>query len=150
MAGVFAVAGWPLRGALAAVAVVLSGPLAAGQAVDAIAARATAMRTIETIRVDAGLTNQMLRLAIQGPVLGRIFTDDEETRKERLVVLSHGAWQRRFGGDPGIVVSIPRGETRGRLLCRAIASSVQTMRIWTCAYRAICLSIAPGRAVARS
>ena len=46
---------------------------------------------------------EMLRLAPQGPVLGRIFTDDEESRKERVVVLSHGAWQRRFGGDPTVV-----------------------------------------------
>ena len=51
----------------------------------------------------APVSAEMLRLATEGPVLGRIFTDDEETRKERVVVLSHGAWQRRFGGDPGIV-----------------------------------------------
>ena len=49
----------------------------------------------------APVSAEMLRLATEGPVLGRIFTDDEETRKERLIVLSHGAWQRRFGGDPG-------------------------------------------------
>ena len=36
-------------------------------------------------------------------MLGRTFTIDEETRKESLIVLSYGAWQRRFGGDPGIV-----------------------------------------------
>jgi len=49
------VAGWPLTAALAAVAVVLGGPSAAGQAVDAAAGRATAMRTAETIRVDGRL-----------------------------------------------------------------------------------------------
>jgi putative ABC transport system permease protein len=38
------------------------------------------------------------------PALGRTFTRDEETRgRHRLVVLSHGLWQRRFGGDPFVV-----------------------------------------------
>src|SRR5207253_11423141 len=35
--------------------------------------------------------------------LGRVFTDEEETKKERLIVLSHGAWQRRFGGERGVI-----------------------------------------------
>ena len=46
---------------------------------------------------------EMLRLSIEGPALGRIFTDDEETRKEALIVLGYGAWQRRFGGDPAVI-----------------------------------------------
>jgi putative ABC transport system permease protein len=54
---------------------------------------------VSTAPVNAAL----LRLSTDGPALGRIFTDDEETRKERLIVLSHGAWQRRFGGDPAVV-----------------------------------------------
>src|SRR4051812_20130056 len=45
----------------------------------------------------------MLRLSPEGPVLGRTFTDDEDTRKESLIVLSYGAWQRRFGGDSQVV-----------------------------------------------
>jgi putative ABC transport system permease protein len=51
----------------------------------------------------APVSAEMLRLSTDGPALGRIFTDDEETRKEPLVVLSHGGWQRRFGGDPGVI-----------------------------------------------
>ena len=39
------------------------------------------------------------------PVIGRTFTreDDRIGSPARVVVLSYGAWQRRFGGDPNIV-----------------------------------------------
>src|SRR5262249_28101492 len=38
------------------------------------------------------------------PMLGREFTLDEELPYEKtVVVLSHGLWQRRFGGDPNII-----------------------------------------------
>src|SRR4051812_3233727 len=46
---------------------------------------------------------EMLRLSIDSPALGRIFTDEEETRKDPLLVLSYGAWQRRFGADPAVI-----------------------------------------------
>ena len=37
------------------------------------------------------------------PMLGRVFTEDEDNKGLRVVVISHGLWQRRFGGSPGIV-----------------------------------------------
>jgi predicted permease len=37
------------------------------------------------------------------PELGRTFTADEVQRRARVVVLSHGLWQRRFGASPGIL-----------------------------------------------
>ncbi|HMB29211.1 MAG TPA: ABC transporter permease, partial [Blastocatellia bacterium] len=39
------------------------------------------------------------------PALGRAFTPEEDREKlgRPVVVISHGCWQRRFGGDPGIV-----------------------------------------------
>jgi putative ABC transport system permease protein len=38
------------------------------------------------------------------PALGRSFAPDDELRGEAdVVVLSHGLWMRRYGGDPGVV-----------------------------------------------
>jgi putative ABC transport system permease protein len=37
------------------------------------------------------------------PALGRTFTADEVQQRARVVVLSHGLWQRRFGASPGIL-----------------------------------------------
>ena len=37
------------------------------------------------------------------PVLGRVFTEDEDNKSQRVVVISHGLWQRRFGGVSDIV-----------------------------------------------
>jgi predicted permease len=36
-------------------------------------------------------------------VLGRYFSEGDVARDPRVVVLSHGLWQRRFAGDPSIV-----------------------------------------------
>ena len=41
-------------------------------------------------------------LAVQ-PMLGRAFTEEEDDKSVRVVVISYGLWQRRFGGSPGIV-----------------------------------------------
>jgi predicted permease len=37
------------------------------------------------------------------PLLGRVFTDGEDGRGDRLVVISHGLWQRRFGASPDVI-----------------------------------------------
>lgn len=37
------------------------------------------------------------------PVLGRIFTEDEDTKGVRVAVISYGLWQRRFAGSPGVI-----------------------------------------------
>ena len=38
------------------------------------------------------------------PVLGRVFTHDEDKPgAPSVIVLSHSLWQRRFGGDPNII-----------------------------------------------
>jgi putative ABC transport system permease protein len=37
------------------------------------------------------------------PMLGRAFTEDEDTKSVRVAVISHGLWQRRFGGSPDVI-----------------------------------------------
>jgi putative ABC transport system permease protein len=37
------------------------------------------------------------------PLLGRLFTAEDYRDDANVVLLSHGAWQRRFGGDPRVV-----------------------------------------------
>src|SRR5262249_10547997 len=37
------------------------------------------------------------------PLLGRVFNEDEDTRGVRVAVISHGLWQRRFGGSLEVV-----------------------------------------------
>jgi predicted permease len=37
------------------------------------------------------------------PVLGRAFTAADDASGARIAVISHALWQRRYGGDPGIV-----------------------------------------------
>ncbi len=37
------------------------------------------------------------------PVLGRVFTEDEDNNGGRVVVISHGLWQRRFGRSRDII-----------------------------------------------
>jgi putative ABC transport system permease protein len=41
-------------------------------------------------------------LGIQ-PTLGRAFTEEEDNKGVHVAVLSHGLWQRRFGGSPAII-----------------------------------------------
>ena len=37
------------------------------------------------------------------PTLGRVFTEDEDVKSVRVVVISYGLWQRRYGGAPDII-----------------------------------------------
>ena len=46
----------------------------------------------------------LFRLLGVPALVGRLFTDEEERPAGgRPVILSHGAWMRRFGGDPGVL-----------------------------------------------
>ena len=37
------------------------------------------------------------------PILGRAFLPQEDEPGSRVAILSHGLWQRRFGGNPAII-----------------------------------------------
>ena len=37
------------------------------------------------------------------PMLGRVFTEDEDLKSVRVVVISYGLWQRRYGGASDII-----------------------------------------------
>jgi putative ABC transport system permease protein len=56
-------------------------------------------------RLDAGFVGADVFGALGvPPMLGRSFTTDEERpNAPRVLMLGHGLWQRRFGGDPSIV-----------------------------------------------
>ncbi|CAN5718952.1 ABC transporter permease [soil metagenome] len=47
------------------------------------------------------------------PVIGTVFTEEHETPgRDAVAVISHGLWQRRYGGDPGVLggqVGTPTG-----------------------------------------
>ena len=49
-------------------------------------------------------TDNLFKVLGVQPVLGRAFTPDEgKEGRNNVALLSHGLWQRRFGGDPGVV-----------------------------------------------
>jgi len=50
------------------------------------------------------MTWEFFRVMRVAPLLGRAFTEkDEVFGQHRVAILSHGYWQRRFGGDPNVV-----------------------------------------------
>jgi putative ABC transport system permease protein len=56
----------------------------------------------EEVRARKVTWNLWSVLGVQ-PALGRVFTEDEDDKGVRVVVMSHGLWHRRFGGASDIV-----------------------------------------------
>ncbi|HEX6462938.1 MAG TPA: ABC transporter permease [Vicinamibacterales bacterium] len=56
----------------------------------------------EEVRARKVTWNLWSVLGVQ-PALGRVFTEEEDDKGARVVVMSHGLWQRRFGGASDIV-----------------------------------------------
>ncbi|HJQ31844.1 MAG TPA: ABC transporter permease [Pyrinomonadaceae bacterium] len=58
----------------------------------------------EPERIEAvAATADLFTLLGRHPALGRDFSQEDIERRERVVVLSHGLWQRRFGASPDAV-----------------------------------------------
>ncbi len=51
----------------------------------------------------AAVSAELLHLATAPAAFGRAFDEAEDTRKDRVVVLSHAFWRRQFGSDPTVV-----------------------------------------------
>ena len=50
------------------------------------------------------VTDNFLSLLCRKPALGRLFTrEDVQASDQNMMIISYGLWQRRFGGDPGII-----------------------------------------------
>ena len=49
------------------------------------------------------VTGSLFRVLGVDALIGRTFTEAEERRRDRVVVLRHEFWQRRFGGDRSVV-----------------------------------------------
>ncbi len=56
----------------------------------------------ETVAGGFATANFFPLLGVQ-PILGRVFTAEEESRRERVVVLGYRLWNRRFGGSADVL-----------------------------------------------
>lgn len=56
----------------------------------------------EPARIVRASANLFSLLGVK-PALGRVFSSEEEERRERVVVLGYDLWRRRFSGDPNVV-----------------------------------------------
>jgi predicted permease len=54
---------------------------------------------VNAVRMTVGVF-QALGVA---PMLGRVFTEQEDTQKTQVAVLSYATWKSRFNGDPGVL-----------------------------------------------
>src|SRR5262249_36069421 len=53
--------------------------------------------------IGSGVTPNFFSIMGVKPAIGRVFTEDEAKAGATLGLLSDGLWQRRYGGDPGVV-----------------------------------------------
>ncbi len=58
----------------------------------------------------------------RAPMLGRVFTPEDERTGAPVLMLSHGVWQDRFGGDPSVIGKTVRIDEVPAYDCRRDAS----------------------------
>jgi predicted permease len=51
----------------------------------------------------ARISHGLFPLLGVSPLLGRHFTEEQDTRRVQVLLLSHALWQRQFGGDPTVI-----------------------------------------------
>jgi putative ABC transport system permease protein len=67
----------------------------------------------EQVKV-ALVTTNFLSLLCSQPAAGRFFSDDDAKHQDGMnTVISYGLWQRRFGGDPGVLGKVFRNGEDG-------------------------------------
>jgi len=49
------------------------------------------------------LSTAVFQMIGRTPLLGRVFTPEDERTGAPVLILSHGVWQDRFGGDPSVI-----------------------------------------------
>lgn len=68
------------------------------------------------------------------PALGRAFTvDDEKEGNDNIVIIGHGLWQRRFGGDPKVIGQTIHLSGRARQIVGIMPAGFQfppTRELW--------------------
>ena len=83
----------------------------------------------------AGVTSGFFNVLGVQPFLGRAFTPDEDKAEiPTVAIISHGLWQRRFGGDPGIIGKQIQISARPMTIVGVMAAGVEfpeQTQIWT-------------------
>ena len=82
----------------------------------------------------AFISDRLFESAWRSPQLGRAFTPEEnQPAHHRVVILSHGLWQSRFGGDQNLWQNDHVGQSRVRssALCRPVSSFPERLTFWT-------------------
>lgn len=116
----------------------IAGPRDLGNEGDTAAERTTGQ----------SVTAGYFRMLGVNPLLGRMFTDEEARAGARVVILSHGLWQRRYGGATDILNrSIPVDAGRSTVIGVMPAYGYRSPRVefWTPMHVAPSATPAAGR-----
>jgi len=95
------------------------------------------VRTRPTVATDTGpellvdnvVTPDYFTVLKTPPALGRLFVaDDAVVGKNRVAVVSHALWQRRFGGDPGVLEKSIKIQGREHAIIGVLPQGFESLR----------------------